>query len=131
MFRGRKLQFVKMLSYGLTQLLDLSKTVSKMIRVQGSKLLDCDGRNTRKDKKMWQDLNERQSITMKVVTMATTSKEVMTTISIVTITMRMTCNQLKIQFSLQKLIPQLIYSPNNKQILWLYWCLWCELVVFA
>ena len=131
MFRGRKLQFVKMLSYGLTQLLDLSKTVSKMIRVQGSKLLDCDGRNTRKDKKMWQDLNERQSITMKVVTMATTSKEVMTTISIVTITMRMTCIQLKIQFSLQKLIPQLIYSPNNKQILWLYWCLWCELVVFA
>ena len=131
MFRGRKLQFVKMLSYGLTQLLDLSKTVSKMIRVQGSKLLDCDGRNTRKDKKMWQDLNERQSITMKVVTMATTSKEVMTTISIVTITMRMTCIQLKIQFSLQKLIPQLIYSSNNKQILWLYWCLWCELVVFA
>ena len=131
MFRGRKLQFVKMLSYGLTQLLDLSKTVSKMIRVQGSKLLDCDGRNTRKDKKMWQDLYERQSITMKVVTMATTSKEVMTTISIVTITMRMTCIQLKIQFSLQKLIPQLIYSPNNKQILWLYWCLWCELVVFA
>ena len=131
MFRGRKLQFVKMLSYGLTQLLDLSKTVSNMIRVQGSKLLDCDGRNTRKDKKMWQDLNERQSITMKVVTMATTSKEVMTTISIVTITMRMTCIQLKIQFSLQKLIPQLIYSPNNKQILWLYWCLWCELVVFA
>ena len=131
MFRGRKLQFVKMLSYGLTQLLDLSKTVSKMIRVQGSKLLDCDGRNTRKDNKMWQDLNERQSITMKVVTMATTSKEVMTTISIVMITMRMTCIQLKIQFSLQKLIPQLIYSPNNKQILWLYWCLWCELVVFA
>ena len=131
MFRGRKLQFVKMLSYGLTQLLDLSKTASKMIRVQGSKLLDCDGRNTRKDKKMWQDLNERQSITMKVVTMATTSKEVMTTISIVMITMRMTCIQLKIQFSLQKLIPQLIYSPNNKQILWLYWCLWCELVVFA
>ena len=52
MFRGRKLQFVKMLSYGLTELLDLLKTVSKMIRVQGSKLLDCDGRNTRNNKKM-------------------------------------------------------------------------------